>query len=151
MLFFPVENLHLVQPKQNFRRFKKWKAKKKKQKQKQKQTNKQTNKQTKTKTKTHTHTHKEKVLSSFWNFPSFYFQFSFFSSLLWIFFPSHFFPVGQQKFRNFPVRSLWGHSAPSPPPVTPLLTHRHIFLNCLFKLRLSYVKFLMFSAECVNK
>ena len=76
-------------------------------------------------------------LLQFYNFPSYLFS---------IFTHSPFFsPIHQSK--NFPVRSLWRHSAPFPPPVTTGLysqtaSHSHVLLarHKLRKLREYWVK-----------
>ena len=59
--------------------------------------------------------------TSIFNFPPSLLQFSSFSSPFppFPFFLASFFPVGQQK---FPGQKSQGHSAPLPPPVTPLST-----------------------------
>ena len=65
---------------------------------------------------------KKKVLTSFYNFSFFHFQFSTFPFTIFLLFFSIFSPFplplfSQYVSKNFPVRSLWGHFAP---PVTPL-------------------------------
>ena len=88
--FFPVENFHFRRPKTNFSRFQKWKGKKR----------------------------SSLLLWLFLRlFPIFHLSFYNFPSFLLnnIFSPFHFFPClffADTSAKNFPVRSLWGHSAP---------------------------------------
>ena len=96
--------------------------------QKQKQTNKQ--KQNKNNTKQN-----KKVLASFCSFPPFHFQFFIFPfSILNLFF--FVFPFFRPLFsrlvsRNFPIRSLGGHSAPCPLPPPPAVTSLDMLNICL--------------------
>ena len=95
--FFPVENSRFGRPKTNFRCFQKWKAKKKK---------------------------RKKILTHFYNFSSFHFQFSTFPSVILNFHPfsvASFFPIRQQKFPGQKsLGALCPTSCPPPLPVMPL-------------------------------
>ena len=93
--FFPVENSHFGRPKTNFRRFQKWKAKKKKE-------------------KKSPHLVLERFPASISNFPPFLINFHPFSIFSLPIFSRY-------VIKNFPLRSLGGHSAPLPPP--PPLRH----------------------------
>ena len=101
MLFFRVENFHFGGPKTNLSRFKKWQEKKKK---------------------------KGPLLilelfpPSIFNYQFFTFPFKIFlhPPPFFHFFPCLFFPGESAEISRSEVSGLWGHSAPCPPPVTPL-------------------------------
>ena len=115
---FPVKIVILVDQKK-FCRYLQVKSKKKKKTKKKKQEKKKTRKKNKKKKKEKTK--EKKVINFFQCFFHLHFSFFLFFSYIFHFLPfflASFFPVSHKK---FPVESLWGHSAPPPPPVTPLL------------------------------
>ena len=107
--FFPVENFHFGRPKTktNFSRFKNWKGKRKKK---------------------WSSPHFVTFPPSIFNFTSSFFTIFLLFFSIYPFFLASFF-LGRSA-KNFPVRSLWGHSSPCPlpppPPVTPLSVRQKI-------------------------